>query len=221
LPTGYPEERSWAHTVSYTAALASLAALANMVTPPSARLDLSALPEVLSEACALEEMTHRMAAALVINERYHEPGSIVVVGAGPHAVTAHEAVLKLLETSYVRASAFELEQMVHGPLAAVTPETLFLVIAPPGRSTERAAELVRATEKIGVLPVVLTGEENAAAFDGAHRLVLPEMPEVLSPIAYVVPLQLFSYFLAIGKGFNPDLIHRDDERYRLAAKEYR
>jgi glucosamine--fructose-6-phosphate aminotransferase (isomerizing) len=233
LPTGYPEERSWAHTVSYTAALASLAALANLTgdraTGPQLeanpgrgnRLDLKALREVIAGALQLEEMAHRMAATLIINERYREPAPIVVVGAGPNAVTAHEAVLKLLETSYMMAAAFELEQMLHGPLAAVSHSTLFILIAPPGASTERAAELARAAHRIGVVPVVLAGEKNAAAFDDAHRFILPEVPEALSPIPYVIPLQLFSYFLAIGNSLNPDLIHRDDDQYRLAAKEYR
>jgi hypothetical protein len=33
-------------------------------------------------------------------------------------------------------------------------------------------------------------------------------------------LQLFSYYLAVGKGINPDLLHRDDERYRAARAQY-
>jgi glucosamine--fructose-6-phosphate aminotransferase (isomerizing) len=153
-------------------------------------------------------------------ERYREPTRYVLVGAGPNVTTAHEGVLKLLETSYVHASAFELEQMLHGPLAAVTPETLLIIVAPPGRSTERAAELARAARQLGPVPIVLVGDESADSFADTHRLLLPEVPEVLSPIPYVVPLQLLSYFLAVGKGLNPDLIHRDDERYREARAQY-
>jgi glutamine---fructose-6-phosphate transaminase (isomerizing) len=221
LPTGYPEERSWAHTASYLAALTSMAALANQMAEPAVQLDLNPLPEIVREALELEELAHRMAATLISNERYREPTPIVVVGAGPHAITAQECVLKLLETSYVPATAFELEQMLHGPLAAVAADTLLLIIAPPGHSSERAAELVRAAHCIDVVPVVLAGEENSGVFDDAHRLIMPDVPEELSPIPYVVPLQIFSYFLSVGKGYNPDLIHRDDERYRMAAKEYR
>jgi len=216
LPTGYEQERSWAHTASYTATLACLAAVANALAEPEEQLDLSPLPEVLAEALQLEELTHRIAAGLLLAEQSGGAARIVLVGGGPNAATAREGELKLLETSYVQASSFELEQMLHGPLAAVTPETLLVLIAPEGNSTERAVELSRAVHQLGVTPVVLTGSDSADRFEDAHRLLLSDVPEVLSPIAAVVPLQLFSYFLSVGKGLNPDLIHRDDERYRAS-----
>jgi glucosamine--fructose-6-phosphate aminotransferase (isomerizing) len=221
VPSGYQAELSWAHTVSYTTALASLLSLANGVAEAGERLDLSPLPEVVTDALALEEMAHRLAASTVLAERYREPPRIVLVGAGSNAVTAQEGALKLLETSYADAVAYELEEMLHGPLAAVTAETLLLVIAPSGRSTDRIADLLRAAHEIGVTPVALTGGENAERFDEAHRFILPEVPEIVSPIPSVVPLQLFSYFLAVGKGLNPDLLRRDDERYRAARAQYR
>lgn len=220
VPTGYAEERSWAHTVSYTASLTTLASLANDLATPEERLDLTQLPDVMADALTLEEMARRVAASTLLAERFREPSRIVIVGAGPNVATASEAKLKLLETSYVAADAFELEEMLHGPLAAVTQDSLLIVLAPAGRSTERLSSLVWAARELGTAPVVLSGSDNADAFEEAHRLLMPDLPEILSPIPYVVPLQLFSYFLAAGKGINPDLIHRDDERYRAARARY-
>lgn len=220
IGTGFPEERSWAHTASYLAALTTLAALAAALAHPDERLDLNPLPEVVGEALQLEEMAHRMAASTILMERYREPGRIVVVGGGPNEVTAREAVLKLLETSYVDAEAYELEYALHGPLAAVTPHDLFIVVAPDGAATDRAVELVGALGEIGVIPIVLAGSEGIGRFEDSHRLLLPDVPEALSSIPAVVPLQLFSYYLAVGKGTNPDLLRRDDERYRAARGKY-
>lgn len=220
LPTGHAEERSWAHTTSYTAALTTLMALANSVAQPEERLDLSPLPEVVRAVLQIEEMVHRLAAGVILAERYREPTDMFLVGGGPNAATAREGQLKLLETSYGHALAFELEEMLHGPLAATTADSLIIIIAPSGRSIERASELARAAIAIGSIPVVLTGEESAGAFEDAHRLLLPEVPEVLSPIPFAVPLQLFAYFLSVGKGFNPDLLRREDERYRAARAAY-
>jgi len=218
LATGYADERSWAHTISFTAALATLAALGNAVASESERLDLAALPEVLREALELEEMAHRLAASVVASQR--GPVQIVLAGGGPNAATAREGALKLLETSYVSASGWDLEQMLHGPLAAVSPETVAIVLAPSGGSVERAAGLAGALQRIGADPVVITDEDGANRFEAAHRLLLPAVPEVVSALPMVVPLQLFSYFMAVGKGLNPDLIHRDDERYRVAREAY-
>lgn len=220
LPTGFADERSWAHTASYTAALTSAAAVANMLAEAEERLDLSPLPELMRTVLTIEEMAHRMAASTILAERYREPADMVLVGGGPNAATAKEGVLKLLETSYARASAFQLEEMLHGPLAAVTPETLVILIAPAGRSIDRAVELTRSLGAIGNTPIVLTDEQRADAFDENHRLLLPDVPETISPIPFVVPLQLFAYFLAVGRGSNPDLLRREDERYMAAAAQY-
>lgn len=218
--TGYNDERSWAHTASYTAALATLAAIANNLAAPEARLDLSLLPAAVPQALDSERTVHAVAAGVIAAERDGPPAGIVFVGGGPNAPTAFEATLKVLEASYVRASAFELEEVLHGPLAAVSPEALFVIVAPAGRSLERAREAARAVAEIGIEPLVLTDDESAHLFPDAHRLLLPPVPEALSPIVYGVPLQLLSYFLALGRGANPDLLHRDDERYRLARAQY-
>lgn len=220
LPTGYAEERSWAHTISYTAAVTTLAGVANDGADQQERLDLSPLSTLVSDVLNLEEAMHRLAAGAVRAHAEHGQLRVVLTGAGANAVTATEGVLKLLETSYVAAEHFELEEMLHGPLAAVTPHTLVFMLVPPGPSTERARELVSALEALQVVPVVLCGEENAERFDAAHRLVIPDVPEIISAIPYVVPLQLFSYFLAVGMGSNPDLLHRYDEKYRIARGRY-
>jgi glucosamine--fructose-6-phosphate aminotransferase (isomerizing) len=218
--TGYDEERSWAHTVSYTAALATFAGLANQLAHADERLDLNALPEVMRQMLQLEPAAHRLAAGAIVADRDRGPLRVVSVGGGPNAVTAYELALKLLETSYVAATAYELEESLHGPLAAVTSETLVIIIAPSGRSIDRTIQLVGALAEIHIEPIVLVAESAADRFEHAHRLLLPDIPEPLSPLAAIVPLQLFSYFLSIGKGANPDLIHRDDEHYRLAASRY-
>jgi glucosamine--fructose-6-phosphate aminotransferase (isomerizing) len=220
LPTGFDQEQSWAHTASYTAALTSLAAIANNLAGPEEQFDLSPLPAVVTEVLELEEMTHRLAANVIVAERNGAVPSIVLVGGGPNAVTAREAQLKLLETCYVQPLAFELEQILHGALAGVTPDSLVILVAPHGPSTDRAGELSRALHRLDVQPVVFCGSDNAEVFAEAHRFVMPDVPEVISPIPSVVPLQLFSYFLSVGRGINPDLIHRDDERQRAARGEY-
>jgi glucosamine--fructose-6-phosphate aminotransferase (isomerizing) len=172
-------------------------------------------------ALEVEEIAHRLAAGMLLAERQGSPTDMILVGGGPHAATAREGVLKLLETSYARASAFGLEEMLHGPLAAVTPDTLAILIVPSGRTIERAAGLVRALGAIGCGSIAIVGEDSAEAFEDIHRIVLPEVPETIAPIPFIVPIQLLAYFLAVGKGVNPDLLHREDERYRAARSAYR
>ncbi len=55
-----------------------------------------------------------------------------------------------------------------------------------------------------------------------HRAVhvplfaLPVLPELLSPLAAVVPMQQLAHRMAVLKGLNPDTFRRDDPRYAAA-----
>ena len=51
-------------------------------------------------------------------------------------------------------------------------------------------------------------------------LVLPRVAEALSPIVYVVPLQLLTYWLALERGRNPDTFRLDDPTHRAAREHY-
>ncbi|HZU11833.1 MAG TPA: SIS domain-containing protein [Chloroflexota bacterium] len=220
LPTGHAEERSWAHTAGYTAALTTLIALANALADPAEHLDLSPLPEVVRDTLGLEDLAHRLAAQIALYLHENARADLWLTGAGPNEATAGEGKLKLLETTYLPAAAFELEEMLHGPLAAASPATLLIVLAPTGPSIRRATDLVHAAEAIGIAPHVVTGEDSETLFPGAHRLLMPEIPEILTPIPYVIPLQLFAYFLSVALGRNPDLLRREEDSYRLARERY-
>lgn len=220
LFSGYGEERSWAHTASYIAALTTFAAIANTLAAPEEQLELSPLSEAVREALRLEPAAHRLAAGAVTRVQDNRPLDMVLVGPGPNATTAREGVLKLLETTFLPARSFQLEETLHGPLASMTSETLLILLIPGSEPVERAMELMRAVGQIGIEPVILVTDETAERFPDDHRLLLPDVPEALSPITAVIPLQLFSYFLAVGLGHNPDVIRRDDERYRQAAAQY-
>jgi len=83
LPTGYAEERSWAHTASYTAALTSLVAVANILAEPDERLDLTPLPDAVRATLEVEEIAHRLAAGMVdanhpaVVRRHHWPHTLL------------------------------------------------------------------------------------------------------------------------------------------------
>ncbi len=55
-----------------------------------------------------------------------------------------------------------------------------------------------------------------SATSQATVFALPEIPEALSPLLTVVPMQIFAYQMATHKGLNPDTFRRDDERFSTA-----
>ena len=121
-------ERSWCHTVSYTCAVATLAALRGD--------DVSGLPAAVETALQQRE-------PIGAQERY------VIAGAGRDWPTAQEAALKLREGAFVAAEAHETEQLLHGHLAAIDESVRAFVIEGEGRAAERAGGAVQALRELG------------------------------------------------------------------------
>ena len=122
-------EQSWCHTVSYTCAVATLAALRGE--------DVSGLPAAVEGALAGER------------EPVSEHERWLIVGAGPDWPTAQEAALKLREGVYVAAEAYHTEELLHGHLAAVDETVRCFVLEGRGRGAARAREALRALEALG------------------------------------------------------------------------
>ena len=121
-------EESWCHTVSYTCAVAALAALRGE--------DIGSLPDAVS--AALEDREPVSA-----HERW------IVAGAGRDWPTAQEAVLKLREGAQVAAEAHHTEQLLHGYLAAVDESVRAFVLEGEGLAAERAQGAVAALRELG------------------------------------------------------------------------
>jgi fructoselysine-6-P-deglycase FrlB-like protein len=121
-------ERSWCHTASYTAAVATLASLHGE--------EVGWLPGAVEEA---------LAADVVADSQ----DRIIVAGAGRDWPTAQEAVLKLREGAWVAAEAYETEQLMHGFLAAVDESVRVYVLEGEGRAAQRAHDLVASLEALG------------------------------------------------------------------------
>ena len=122
-------EESWCHTVSYTCAVAAIAALRGE--------DVSWLPGAVEESLAAP------LPAVGDQERF------LVAGAGRELATAHEAVLKLREGAWVAAEAYETEQLLHGYLAAVDETVRAFVLEGESLAGQRAEAAAAALRELG------------------------------------------------------------------------
>src|SRR5918999_867561 len=122
-------EQSYCHTASYTATVATLAALRGE--------DVAWLPTAVADALAGERLP------VSDHQRW------LVVGAGRDWPTAQEAALKLREGAYVAAEAHLLEELLHGHLAAIDERVRCFVLAGEGRAGERAEGAAAAPRELG------------------------------------------------------------------------
>ena len=210
------QEKSPAHTVSHTTAVAVLALLAGRLGFHRSGLETldkghleKGIPAVLRTALHTEDE----AAALA--REYADRRRIWLVGGGPSAVTAAEISLKIKETSYLQAEGIPTETMLHGPFQCVEAEDLFVLISPEGPARDRTLEIAGLAREVGA-EVVVVDDGVGNTPDGGARLTVPPVSEPFSALTCLVPLQLLTYHLALARGTNPDGFRADDPRFAKA-----
>ncbi len=209
-------ETSAAYTASHLGALIVLTQVAivlgeqrDAAMVPGWRAALTALPEQIEDVLRREGEVESVARNMFAAHR-----RIFCIGAGPNAITATEASLKARETAYMTSDGMSVEQFLHGPMVTVNADDQIVVIAAAGPGMTRLDQVCNVLRLIGA-PIWVVGHGMERVPD-TPRFPLPDLPEPLSPLLAVVPVQLLAYYLALAKGTNPDTFRRDDPRY-LAA----
>jgi glucosamine--fructose-6-phosphate aminotransferase (isomerizing) len=207
-------EKSAAYTSSHLAAMTVLAQVAALIGEADAsnatagfRAGLEALPD------QIEEVLSREGEILPVS-REGVGRLIYATGAGPNEATVLEVVIKAREAAHATIDALALEQFLHGPMITVQPGDLALIVNVPGNSIERVEQVTAVLGAIG-LKLWIVGQPVAATPE-ATVFSLPDIPEALSPLLAVVPMQIFAYQMAVHKGLNPDTFRRDDELFNKA-----
>lgn len=221
VDTGYPEVKSFTYTISYSLMLAVLAEMAADAALAAGETGAAQTAEQVQQipawhraALALEPRIEALARRLAGRDRW------IFAGAGGNWATALEAALKMQETNYSAAFGMEMEEVLHGPVAGLG-DSVLVTLAPPGAGRDRALDLLRAARILGGATLALGAAGDAELESAADTfLPLPACPETLSPAPYHVPLHLLSYWLAVAKGTNPDLMRREDAHYLEARRSY-
>src|SRR5579875_2764085 len=139
-----------------------------------------------------------------IVERYRFMRQCIVVARGLNYANAFELSLKLMETCYVVAERFSAADFLHGPIAMVESDFPVLIFVPPGKTFSGMRKLVQRLKGLHAETLVITSAR--AQLPGMTRAIrVPgEIPEIYTPIPYIIPGQIFAAMLAEVKGLHPD-----------------
>jgi len=109
-----------------------------------------------------------------------------------------------METCYIVAERFSSADFAHGPVALVERDFSVILFIPPGGAFGDLKKLAVRLGKLRAETILIssTGVRLPAA---TRAICVPaSMPEVYTPIPYIVPGQLFAASLAEVKGLDPD-----------------
>ncbi len=193
------KEKSVAATKTYTGQMLMMYLLAHAMGAEIAYDDVARLPQWTAQALELEpEIEARVA-------RYRFMDHAVVIGRGLNYSNAFEFALKLMETCYVIAERFSSADLLHGPIAMVEAGFPAFLFAPSGVTWPGIGEMLGKLKSLEAESFLITDRSNASASAEKRAVTIAaDLPEMFSPIPYIVPAQLFAAKLAAEKGLNPD-----------------
>jgi glucosamine--fructose-6-phosphate aminotransferase (isomerizing) len=192
------KERSVAATKTYTGQIMLLYLMAYALGADLKIDDLRRIPEFAAEALKLEDEMASLAG------RYRFMDHAVVVGRGLNYSNAFEFALKLMETCYVVAERFSSADFLHGPIALVEANFPMFVFAPSGVTWPGMKDTIAKLQLLRAETVVITDEANRSVTAPRIIRIPNKLPEILTPVPYIVPAQLLAARLAAEKGLDPD-----------------
>jgi glucosamine--fructose-6-phosphate aminotransferase (isomerizing) len=200
-----------AATKTFTAQLSVLAQLALRLAKKRGKISqdemdfiaerLEKLPEIVEIIIRTQEEKVKQ-----IAEKYKDAKIFFFLGRGISTATAYEGRLKLMEIAYVPSIAFPAGESKHGPISLVEPGFPVVFICPKDDTRKTLIGNIMEMKARGASIIAIVEEDDEEIKGLADDWVeVPKgIPDVLSPIPFVVPLQLLAYYMAIKRGHNPD-----------------
>lgn len=198
-------EQAVASTKAFIAQVTVLTLIALHLSNGSSNLyrpllaELNMLPQkaeaVLTQALAIKKLAKKYAKYrdfLYIGRKYGFPCAL-------------EGALKLKEVSYIHAEGYASEEMKHGPLAMVDAEFPTFAIATDSPLLEKTysnIEEIRA-RKGKVIAIATEGNKTIAKL-ADDVIYIPPTLEQTAPLLIAITMQLFSYYVALEKGYDVD-----------------
>ena len=138
-------------------------------------------------------------------ELYKDANNALYLGRGYLFPVALEGALKLKEISYIHAEGYPAAEMKHGPIALIDDKMPVVVVASKDSSYEKIVSNIQEVKaRNGIVIAVVTEGDTTISKMANHVIEIPEVENEFATLLSVVPLQLFSYYIAVMRGCNVD-----------------
>ena len=163
---------------------------------------LQQIPDIVETILETQEEKIKLVA-----EKYKDKPCFFFLGRGISSATALESRLKLLEIAYTPSIAYPAGESKHGPISLIETGFPVVFICPKDKTRKTIMGNIMEMKARGasIIAIIEEGDEETKRTVDDYVEIPKGFPEVLSPIPYVIPLQLFAYYMAVERNCDPDM----------------
>ena len=130
---------------------------------------------------------------------------IFFIGRGIDYAISLEGSLKLKEISYIHSEAYAAGELKHGTISLIEDGTLVVALATQPALFQKTISNMVEVKARGAFVMAVTIEGNKAIEKAADYVVyIPETNPYFTNSLAIIPLQLFAYYVAVGRGCDVD-----------------
>ena len=161
--------------------------------------DMQKLPEQIEMLLANKEKIQKFA------NRYIAAKDIFFIGRGIDYSISLEGSLKLKEISYVHSEAYAAGELKHGTISLIEEGTLVTAVLTQEDLYKKTISNIVEVKSRGAFVLAVTNEGHADIEKTAdYVLYIPLTNKYFANSLAVIPLQLFAYYVSVGKGCDVD-----------------
>ena len=198
-----------ATTKAYSSQLIALYLLAMKFAHARGTLDDAGLKEMLEDLQKLPEQVE-----LLLNNknkiqkfanRYLAAKDVFFIGRGIDYAISMEGSLKLKEISYIHSEAYAAGELKHGTISLIEEGTLVAAVLTQEDLYKKMISNMEEVRTRGAFVMAMTNEGNTAVERVADYVIyIPETNRYFANSLAIIPLQLFGYYVSVGRGCDVD-----------------
>jgi glucosamine--fructose-6-phosphate aminotransferase (isomerizing) len=186
-----------AATKSFTGQVSLAYAILDRISGGKIGFDRDVVSSSISKMLAGSASIERL-----VNMTMPKVNDIYLLGRSIHFPIALEGALKMKELAYVHAEGIAAGELKHGPLALMDKNAVVFVLNPDDKTYNDTLSSAHEVKARGAKIIGISNVPNDI-FDA--MIEIPKMDsEILYPLVEIIPLQLFSYYLALQNNADPD-----------------
>ena len=161
--------------------------------------DLKKLPAQIEMLLANKQRIQRFA------NRYVGAKDVFFIGRGIDYAISMEGSLKLKEISYIHSEAYAAGELKHGTISLIEEGTLVAAVATQDALFKKVLSNMVEVKARGAFVLAVTNEGNTEIEKAADYVIyIPRTNPYFTNSLAIIPLQLFGYYVAVGKGCDVD-----------------